>query len=250
MMKEITSWGKPVRSKWPSDLRSKLRFTQVNLRSPILDGGWFSRAALIDCAFSGCDLGSPLFTKMDLERCTFDAANFGTAGVAVWKDVRCSDCTFVGSAIGHITFKGCSFKNVEFRSVNLGDLRFMQCAFEKVIAKDVRCGSVNFVEGTFLDTDFSGMQMRDCDLLNCKMDRSSWPDREDCFLVLPEQLVVVSALCEGKMPGDDYSMLSQLSAVFGKLKDPMIWDESLIEGLNPNARELVMKELFSRRVRK
>lgn len=248
-MKEIASWHKPARSKWPSDLTSNVRFTGgVNLRGPILDGGWFTRATLSNCSFEGCDLGSPLFTKTDMNQCRFDSVKFGT-DVAVWKDVHCNDCKFTRSALAHITFEGCRFTNVEISGSNLGDLRFMKCSFENVIANDVRAHSVSFVDNLFARTDFSGSKMADCSLVNCRLGDSVWPDGEECFLIMPQQIAVVAHAGKGKMPGEDQQKLTELGSVFEKSNDPMIWDESLIEELSPNARALVMRELFALRIR-
>ncbi len=248
-MKEIASWHKPARSKWPSDLTENVRFTGgVNLRGPILDGGWFTRATLSNCSFEGCDLGSPLFTKMDMNQCRFDSVKFGT-NVAVWKDVHCNDCTFNCSALAHITFIECKFTNAVISGTNLGDLRFMKCSFDNVMTTDVRAHEVSFVENVFVKTSFSGATMADCSLVNCRLGDSTWPNREECFLVMPQQISVVANAGEGKIHGDDRQKLAHLESVFVKSKDPIIWDESLIEELSPNARVFVMRELFALRLR-
>jgi hypothetical protein len=248
-MKEITSWSMPARRKWPSNLTINVKFTGgVNLRGPILDGGWFSRASLKGCLFEQCDLGAPLFTKLDMNGCVFDEVKFGTS-VAVWKDVQCTDCKFSRSALAHITFESCQFTNVEFIETNFGDLRFMRCSFERVITRGVKAHSVTFVEGAFKKSDFSNTQMADCSIVKCNMDSTAWPDRKDCFLVMPQSLSVVAKTSEGKITTEDQVKLAHLSSLYGQSTDPLIWDESLIEELNPNSRELVMGDLYAHRIR-
>jgi uncharacterized protein YjbI with pentapeptide repeats len=249
-MNNITTWNSAFRSKWPAHLRSEVLFTGgVDLRGPILEGGWLGRVKLSGCQFVDCDLGDPLLKKADIENCTFDRMSFGKAG-AVWRDVRVTNSSIKKSSLKNISFNSCSVTNVIFHKTDIHSCKFRECEFIKCSFDDCDLSQVNFVDCRFSDTELSSSRLSDCALLRTMLGNSRWPDREDCFLVTISSLSEIAQLLKDNLPSSDLEAIHQITTAFANKQDPMIWSGSLIEDLSPNAGDLLNKELYNKRIRR